>query len=123
MDKENASYSVLLPTYNERENVAIVAYLLTEMFREKYVLSGFFAQCCCRFLMIFRLIGRSSWWWWWSSSSSCVCVFALDCRVRNVVEIFFFVFFDFFSGGGGDGGWGGRPQPARSNERRGDRNV
>ena len=30
-------YSVLLPTYNERRNLPIIAWLLNKMFTEKYV--------------------------------------------------------------------------------------
>lgn len=32
---ERNKYSVLLPTYNERENIALIVYLLVEMFEKK----------------------------------------------------------------------------------------
>jgi len=31
MDKNNNKYSVILPTYNERENLPIIVYLIQEM--------------------------------------------------------------------------------------------
>lgn len=31
MDKNNNKYSVILPTYNERENLPIIVYLILEM--------------------------------------------------------------------------------------------
>lgn len=34
-------YSVLLPTYNERENLPLIIWLLEKAFREKYALSAF----------------------------------------------------------------------------------
>lgn len=33
-------YSVILPTYNERKNLPIVAWLLNRTFTEKYVVTG-----------------------------------------------------------------------------------
>lgn len=38
-------YSVLLPTYNERDNLPIIIWLLTKTFHEKYVCKAFFIFC------------------------------------------------------------------------------
>ena len=39
-----AKYSVLLPTYNERENIALIVWLLVEVFEEKCVGQGWGSQ-------------------------------------------------------------------------------
>lgn len=57
-------YSVLLPTYNERENLPLIIWLLEKAFREKYVVllspNGFVgvtrAQLLCLYLSVFLLI-------------------------------------------------------------------
>lgn len=45
-------YSVLLPTYNERDNLPIIIWLLTKTFHEKYVsLSLFFLRAFASFFV------------------------------------------------------------------------
>lgn len=39
-DRPAEKYSVLLPTYNERENIALIVWLLVEVFEEKCVGQG-----------------------------------------------------------------------------------
>lgn len=48
-------YSVLLPTYNERDNIAIVVWLLVRTFTERYLQEGseciietYAALKCCK---------------------------------------------------------------------------
>lgn len=35
--ESDSKYSVLLPTYNERENIPLIIYLLVDTFEKQYV--------------------------------------------------------------------------------------